>query len=59
MIKARTHKELESYLLSKGTVEVYHVCLDKELVNPLTKGITRKKVLNTSNRMGLMPKGHK
>jgi len=28
--------------------------LMKELVNPLTKEITRKKVLNTSNRMGLM-----
>jgi len=40
-------------------VKVYHACTDEELVDPLTKGITRKKVQNTSNRMGLMPKGHK
>jgi len=40
-------------------VKVDHVRTDEELVVPLTKGITRKKVLNTSNRMGLMPKGHK
>jgi len=33
--------------------------LMKKIVDPLTKGITRKKVLNTSNRMGLMPKDHK
>ena len=35
-------------------VKVDQVRTDKELVNPLTKGITRKKVLNTSNMMGLM-----
>jgi len=40
-------------------IKVYRARTDEELVVPLTKGITRKKVLNTSNRMELMPKGHK
>jgi len=40
-------------------VKVYRAHTDKELVNPLTKGITRKKVLNTFNMMELIPKGHK
>jgi len=40
-------------------IKLDHVRTNDDLVNPLTKGITRMKVLNTSNKMGLMPKGHK
>jgi len=39
----------------KGTVKVYRAHTDEELVDPLTKGITRKKVLNTSHRICVTP----
>lgn len=41
--------------VSKGDVRVDHVRTDEKLENPLTKGLAREKVYNTSNMMGLMP----
>lgn len=32
-----------------------HVHTDENLVDPLTKGLTREKVYNTSNKVGLIP----
>ncbi|RZB51814.1 Retrovirus-related Pol polyprotein from transposon TNT 1-94 [Glycine soja] len=42
-------------LLSTGAVRVDHVHTDDNLVDPLTKGLAREKVHNTSKRMGLLP----
>ncbi|KAM7494813.1 hypothetical protein LguiB_029422 [Lonicera macranthoides] len=42
-------------LLSKGVVRVDYVRSEKKLADPLTKGLTREKVLNTSKGMGLTP----
>lgn len=32
-----------------------HVRIDKNLVDPLTKGLIREKIYNTSNKMRLIP----
>lgn len=42
-------------LLSTGAVRVDHVRTDDNLADPLTKGLAREKVHNTSKRMGLLP----
>ncbi|CAJ2638556.1 unnamed protein product [Trifolium pratense] len=42
-------------LLTKGAVRVDHVRTDDNLADPLTKGLAREKVYNTSVKMGLMP----
>ncbi|PNX55775.1 hypothetical protein L195_g049405, partial [Trifolium pratense] len=42
-------------LISKGAVRVDHVRTDENLADPLTKGLAREKVYNTSVKMGLMP----
>jgi hypothetical protein len=36
-------------------VRVDHVRTDENLADPLTKGLAREKVYNTSVKMGLMP----
>ena len=41
--------------ISKGAVRVNHIRTDENLADPLTKGLAREKVHNTSKRMGLMP----
>lgn len=38
------------YCISKGAVRVDHVRTDENLTDPLTKGLTRGKVYNTSIR---------
>jgi hypothetical protein len=43
-------------LVAKGVVRMGHVHTDESLADPLTKGITKEEVLNTSKKMGLMPK---
>ena len=43
------------YCISKGVVRVDHVCTDVNLADPLTKGLAREKVHNTSKKMGLIP----
>ncbi|XP_014626187.1 uncharacterized protein [Glycine max] len=42
-------------LPSTGAVRVDHVRTDDNLADPLTKGLAREKVHNTSKRMGLLP----
>ena len=42
-------------LLSKEAVRMGHVHTDENLADPLTKGLAREKVQNTSIKMGLMP----
>lgn len=41
--------------ISRGAIRVDHVRTDENLADPLTKGLSREKVYNTSNKMGLMP----
>jgi len=40
--------------ISKGAVRVDFVRTNENLVDPLTKGLNKEKVQNTSNRMGLL-----
>ena len=40
--------------ISKGAIRVDHVRTDENLADPLTKGLAREKVYNTSYKMGLM-----
>jgi hypothetical protein len=42
-------------MITKGAVRVDHVRTDENLADPLTKGLAREKVYNTSVKMGLMP----
>jgi hypothetical protein len=42
-------------LITKGAVRVDHVRTDENLADPLTKGLAREKVQNTSVKMGLKP----
>ncbi|KAK2356483.1 hypothetical protein QL285_093812 [Trifolium repens] len=42
-------------MITKGAVRVDHVRTDENLADPLTKGLSREKVQNTSIKMGLMP----
>ena len=42
-------------LLSTGTVRVDYVRSEENLADPLTKGLSREKVHNSSKRMGLLP----
>ncbi|KAK2455989.1 putative mitochondrial protein [Trifolium repens] len=42
-------------LITKGAVRVDHVRIDENLADPLTKGLAREKVQNTSVKMGLKP----
>lgn len=37
--------------ISKGSVRVHHVCTDENLVDPLTKGLTKEKIHNTSKKI--------
>ncbi|KAK2429298.1 putative mitochondrial protein [Trifolium repens] len=53
----RKHSTIRG-LISNGAVRVDYVRTDKNLADPLTKGLTREKVLNTSIKMGLMPIAH-
>jgi hypothetical protein len=41
--------------ITKGAVRVDHVRTEENLEDPLTKGLAREKVYNTSVKMGLMP----
>ena len=43
-------------LVSKGVVRMGHVHTAENLADPLTKGIAKKEVFNTSKKMRLMPK---
>src|SRR3954462_14926404 len=43
--------------ISKGAVRVDHVRTYENLAYPLTKGLAREKVYNTSYKMGLVPIG--
>ena len=52
----RKHITVRDFI-SKGAVRVDHVRTDKNLAYPLTKGLAREKVYNTSYKMRLMPKG--
>lgn len=54
----RKHSTIREYL-SNGTVRVDFVRTNENLADPLTKGLNREKVANTSSRMGLMPIDHK
>ncbi|KAA0037293.1 Retrovirus-related Pol polyprotein from transposon TNT 1-94 [Cucumis melo var. makuwa] len=42
-------------LLKEGTISLEFVRFEKNLVDPLTKGLTRKVVLDSSVNMGLKP----
>jgi hypothetical protein len=53
----RKHSTIRG-LISNGAVRVDYVRTDENLADPLTKGLTREKVLNTSIKMGLMPIAH-
>ncbi|KAA0052404.1 ty1-copia retrotransposon protein [Cucumis melo var. makuwa] len=44
-------------LLKEGTISLEFVRFEKNLANPLTKGLTRKVVLDSSVNMGLKPFG--
>jgi len=44
--------------ISNGAVRVDFVRTDENLADPLTKGLNREKVRETSSRMGLMPIAH-
>jgi len=44
--------------ISKGAVRVDFVRTNENLADPLTKGLNREKVRETSSRMGLMPIVH-
>ena len=44
--------------ISNGAVRVDFVRTNENLVDPLTKGLNREKVRETSSRMGLMPVAH-
>ena len=50
----RKHDTVREFL-STGAVRVDHVRTDDNLADPLTKGLAREKVHNTSKRMGLLP----
>ncbi|GJX51285.1 hypothetical protein Tco_0278130 [Tanacetum coccineum] len=41
--------------LTTGAIKVDHVRIDKNIADPLTKGLARENVLNTSKGMGLIP----
>ena len=45
--------------ISNGAVRVDFVRTNENLADPLTKGLNREKVQETSSRMGLMPIAHK
>lgn len=51
----RNHNIVRDYI-SKGAIRVDHVPTNKDLADPVMKGLTRKKVHNTSNKIGLIPK---
>ena len=42
-------------MINKGDERVDHVRTDENLADPLTKGLAREKVYNTSVKMRLMP----
>lgn len=48
------HSTIREFL-SNRAVKVDFVCVDENLADPLTEGLTREKFQNTSSRMGLMP----
>src|SRR3954465_5613939 len=48
----RKHSTIRN-CISKGAVRVDHVRTDENLADPLTKGLAREKVYNTSYKMGL------
>jgi len=51
----RKHNIVQEFL-STGAVRVDHVHTDENLADPLTKGLAREKVHNTSIRIRLLPK---
>lgn len=50
----RKHNTVREYLTT-GAVRVDYIRTDVNLADPLTKGLAREKVWNTSKRMGLKP----
>ncbi|KAE9587553.1 putative RNA-directed DNA polymerase [Lupinus albus] len=50
----RKHNTIREFL-STGAVRVDHVRTENNLADPLTKGLAREKVHNTSKLMGLLP----
>ncbi|GJS95273.1 retrovirus-related pol polyprotein from transposon TNT 1-94 [Tanacetum coccineum] len=48
------HNTIREFLTT-GAIRVDHVRTDKNIADPLTKGLAREKVPNTSKGMGLMP----
>ncbi|GKE42424.1 hypothetical protein Tco_1469708, partial [Tanacetum coccineum] len=50
----RKHNTIREFLTT-GAIRVDHVRTDKNIADPLTKGLAREKVLNTSKGIGLMP----
>ncbi len=50
----RKHSTIRE-LLTNGAVRVDYVRTDENLADPLTKGLAREKVWNTSKGMGLTP----
>lgn len=44
-----------TYCISKGVVKVDHIHTNKNLADPLTKGLVRNKVYNILEKMRLMP----
>lgn len=47
------HKIIREFLIT-GAVKVNHIWINENLTNPLTKGLARKKVFKTSERIRLM-----
>ena len=56
-LQIRRKHNIVRELLSTGAVRVDHVRTDENLADPLTKGLAREKVHNTSIKMGLLPMG--
>ena len=50
----RKHSTVREFITT-GAVRVDHVGTDANLADPLTKGLAREKVWNTSKGMGLLP----
>lgn len=49
----RKHNTVRDHI-SNGAVRLDHVRTDENLADPLTKGLSREKVQNTSKKIGLM-----